>query len=238
MSAPRKLPITLLLGLALTHPVLAATGVEPQPSEDILGAGRVYLEQAARAQHTGRIEVQMGHLDPRLRLARCALPLESFQPAGARPSGRTSVGVRCNSDAGWTLYIPAEVILFATALVTTRAVARGAALKAGDVRLIETPVSGLGAGFLGETAELDDKVTRRPLPAGSVLTPAMLKTEQLVRRGDRVTLVSGEGPIQVEMRGEAINDGARGERVRVRALNSQRIVEGWVVSASVVKVTL
>jgi flagella basal body P-ring formation protein FlgA len=51
-------------------------------------------------------------------------------------------------------------------------------------------------------------------------------------------LVSGQGPIQVEMLGEAVNDGARGDRVQVRALNSQRIVEGWVVSASVVKVTL
>jgi flagella basal body P-ring formation protein FlgA len=66
----------------------------------------------------------------------------------------------------------------------------------------------------------------------------MIKVPLLVKRGDRVRLVSGEGPIQVEMLGEAIEAAARGDRVRVRALDSKRIVEGWVVSASVVKMTL
>jgi flagella basal body P-ring formation protein FlgA len=40
------------------------------------------------------------------------------------------------------------------------------------------------------------------------------------------------------MAGEAISDGSRGERIRVRALNSRRIVDCVVVSAGVVKVTL
>jgi flagellar basal body P-ring formation protein FlgA len=226
------------LAMALAGPLQADPGTDSQSPESILDAAREHLEQAARAQLTGRVEVQMGYLDPRLRLAQCAQPLETFQASGARPTGRTSVGVRCPDITGWTIYVAANVDIFGKALVTTRSLPRSADLAPGDVQLVETSLANLGAGYLNDSADIDGMVTRRPLPAGTALTPAMVKAPRLVRRGDRVTLVGGEGPIQVEMLGEAINDGARGERVRVRALNSQRIVEGWVVSASVVKVTL
>jgi flagellar basal body P-ring formation protein FlgA len=241
MSAARSLPhyvtagclALLLAGLSQADP-----GVNYQSSESIINTAHEHLAQNARAQHAGRVEIAMGSLDPRLRLTQCNKPLEAFQAQGARPSGRTSVGVRCDDSAGWTIYVTANVDVLGKALVTTRSLARNADLTAGDVQLVETSLANLGAGYLDDTADIDGMVTRRPLPAGTVLTPAMVKAPHVVRRGDRVTLVGGEGPIQVEMLGEAINDGARGERVRVRALNSQRIIEGWVVSASVVKVTL
>lgn len=242
MSRPRSLPqrrATALLALMLAGPLQADPGGAALESpQRILETAREHLIGSARTRHPGRIEVETGYLDPRLRLARCPQPLEAFQASGARPTGRTSVGVRCPGEAGWTIYVTANVDIFGKALVTTRSLARRADLTGGDVRLMETSLENLDAGYLTDAADLDGMVTRRPLPAGTVLTPAMIEAPRLVRRGDRVTLVGGEGPIQVEMLGEAINDGARGERVRVRALNSQRIVEGWVVSASVVKVTL
>lgn len=235
---PQKCLAAVSLALLLAAPLQADPGSAVQSAESILETARDYLVRGAQAQHPGRVEVETGYLDPRLRLAQCAQPLEAFQASGARPTGRTSVGVRCPGVAGWTIYVTANVDVFGKALVTTRSLSRSADLTAGDVRLMETSLANLGAGYLTDSADIDGMVTRRPLPAGTVLTPAMIKAPRLVRRGDRVTLVGGEGPIQVEMLGEAINDGARGERVRVRALNSQRIVEGWVVSASVVKVTL
>lgn len=241
MSLLMSLPhcaIAGCLAIILAGPALANPEMEIQSPESILATAQAHLEQSARAQHAGRVEIGMGYLDPRLRLTRCTQPLEAFQAAGARPTGRTSVGVRCPDVAGWTIYITANVDVFGKALVTTRTLARSAALASGDVQLVETSLANLGAGYLDDSADIDGMVTSRPLPAGTVLTPAMLKAQQLVRRGDRVSLVGGEGPIQVEMVGEAMSDGARGQRVRVRALNSQRIVEGWVISASVVKVTL
>jgi flagella basal body P-ring formation protein FlgA len=146
--------------------------------------------------------------------------------------------VRCPDSAEWTVYVSANIEVFGTALVTTRSLARGTPLASDDVKAVETELTKLGHGHLQSSEEIQGMATLRTLPAGTVLTPSMLKAPRIVRRGDRVTLVSGQGPIQVEMLGEAINDGARGDRVRVRALNSQRVVEGWVVSASVVKVTL
>lgn len=238
VSAAHSQPFAAaLLAVGLAAPSLAA---EPaiHPPEDILASAETYLSTVAANQQSGRIEVQLGHLDPRLRLPRCSEALQTFQPSGARLGGSTSVGVRCPSASGWTIYVPAKVDIFKKALVTTRALAKGAQLQPTDVRITETEVSKLGHGHLQSMDEVQGLVTRRPLPAGTVLNPNQVISPDLIRRGNRVTLVNSDGPIQVEMLGEAVSDGARGERVRVRALNSGKIIEGWVESASVVKVTL
>ncbi len=229
---------TLLLTLCAVGPAMAADEIETQSRSSILSSAEGYLQTTLQDQHSGRIDVKMGHLDSRLRLARCTQDLQAFQPSGARNSGRTSVGVRCPDTAGWTIYVPADISVFTKALVASRSLARGINLTQDDVTLVETEVSGMGQGYLEALADIDGLETRRPVAAGTVLTTAMVKAPLLVKRGDRVRLVSGEGPIKVEMLGEAIEAAARGERVRVRTLNSKRVLEGWVVSASVVKMTL
>lgn len=230
------LALVLSLGALGTATTASASEIQSLPS--ILTSAQRFLEDAAQDQHSGRVEIEMGRLDPRLRLSQCAQDLQAFQPPAARPIGRTSVGIRCTDAAGWTLYVPAEIHVFGKALVATRSLARSADLTPDDVKLVETDLAGLSHGYLLDPVDIEGMVTRRPIAAGTVLTPSMVKAPLLVNRGDRVRLVSGGGPIQVEMLGEAIEAAARGERVRVRALDSKRIVEGWVVSASVVKMTL
>lgn len=197
-----------------------------------------HLAAAMAEHHGGRIEIRMGRLDQRLRLTQCSGPLQAFQPSGARSNGPTSVGVRCPDAGGWTVYVPAKVNVFGTALVATRGLAKGSVIRPADVQAREVELSQLGQGHVQSAEDMRDRIMRRSVPAGTVLTPAMLTSPDLIRRGSRVTLVNTVGPIKVEMLGEAIGDAARGERVRVRALDSGEIVEGWVESASVVKVTL
>lgn len=240
MTAIRPLLRTLALLLLVVGLGSASVRAEDgiHPTADILATAQAFLEQATQDQRSGRTEIALGRLDPRLRLASCKQPLQASQPTGARLAGHTSVAVRCPDNAEWTVYVTTEIEIFGPALVTTRSLARGTALAPADVQSVETKLTSLGHGYLQSPEEIQGMATLRTLPAGTVLTPSMLKAPRIVRRGDRVTLVSGQGPIQVEMIGEAVNDGARGDRVRVRALNSQRVVEGWVVSPSVVKVTL
>ena len=222
--------------LAAATCVMAAPVIEPPAT--ILERAERHLATAVAEQHSGRVEIRMGHLDPRLRLTKCTAPLEAFRPSGARANGPTSVGVRCPDTNGWTVYVPAKVDVFGTALVATRGLAKDSLIRAADVEAREIEVSRLGHGHVQSIEDVRDRIMRRSVPAGTVLTPAMLTSPDLIRRGSRVTLVNTVGPIKVEMLGEAIGDAARGERVRVRALDSGEIVEGWVESASVVKVTL
>lgn len=209
-----------------------------EPPVNILSTAERYLAAAVAGQHSGRTQVRLGHLDKRLRLTKCTTPLQAFQNPGARLSGQTSVAVRCPEESGWTVYVPATIDIFGTALIAARPLSKGAAVRTDDVRASEIRLSQLGQGHIADPDDLQHRVLRRSVPVGTVLTPAMFTSPDLIRRGSRVTLVNTVGPIKVEMLGEAIGDAARGERIRVRALNSGEIVEGWVESASVVKVTL
>src|SRR5262249_49398594 len=60
--------------------------------------------------------------------------------------------------------------------------------------------------------------------------PAIVKTRDLVR------LVAQAGPVTVTARGEAMQDGRMGELIRVRNVDSSKIVSGRVVDRNVVQV--
>jgi len=126
----------------------------------------------------------------------------------------------------------------AKALVTRRALPRGAPLGPDDVQLVERDVARLHQGYLDDPSDIEGMQLKRPVTAGTVLTGSLIQAPRLVKRGQRVTLEARTGAVAVRMAGEAVSDGSRGQRIRVRALDSRRIVEGVVVSPGVVKVTL
>ena len=66
----------------------------------------------------------------------------------------------------------------------------------------------------------------------------MLTDVPLVTRGQQVTLEVGADTMNIRMAGEALDEAALGQRVRVRNLSSERVVEGVVRSAQVVEVLL
>src|SRR5687768_12460764 len=100
-----------------------------------LDAIRAAAESYVRAQMTGsgKVIASAGMLDPRLRLAPCSGPLQTFSSAGATmQSARTTVGVRCEHGATWTIYVPVLVESEIPVLVLKRSAARGDRLSADD----------------------------------------------------------------------------------------------------------
>ena len=103
--------------------ILAALAVPVRAQEQTpeLGAITQRWLDAALAQDQGalplRMEVSVGQLDPRLRLAPCAR-VEPHLPAGARLWGRTRLGLRCVEGAvRWNVYLPITVKAFGPAWV-------------------------------------------------------------------------------------------------------------------------
>lgn len=205
------------------------------PLEDIRLAVIGHLErQDLPGEH--RIEITAGPLDPRLRLNVCGVPLQTFIPPGQKTVGATTVGVRCTQPSPWTLYVQAAVKLYREVAVAAVPLGRGAVVKAGDVSWRELDVSRISTGYFVSHGDVVGKVVKRSINGGMVLSPSMLEAALAVRRGERVTLQAVGNGFEVAMQGEALADGAEGERIRVRNLSSGREVEGVVVAAGVVQV--
>ncbi len=213
--------------LLLVCAPLAATAAEPvQSLRDIERAVEAYV--AASHGQDDDVEFSIGRLDPRLRLPRCGEPLSTRHAHQRRHSGPVSIEVRCEGAKPWALYVPVTVARYAEVLVTRRALARGDALGAEDVALERRRIDPRHADYLTDAGEVGGLLVTRPIGPGQIVTRAQLRRPQLVRRGDHVVLSSGARGIRVQVKGEALEDGAAGERISVLNLRSERVIEGVV----------
>ncbi len=184
------------------------------------------------------IEVTTGRLDPRLRLRQCKLPLEPFLPPGANLSGNTSIGIRCEDNKPWSLYVSAKIIKYADVYVSTRYLQRGIKLKQGDFILERHNISSHAIGYVTDINAIEGKILRRPLRHNVIIPPIALHEPMLIKRGEEVTILAKNMGIKVHMKGKALKNGSEGEVIRVQNLSSKRIIEGKVLSAGVVGVRL
>jgi flagellar basal body P-ring formation protein FlgA len=189
---------------------------------------------ASRAKHY----VNATRLDPRLRLASCAIPLETFAQNPAAAGARLTVGVRCAAANSWTLYVPVAVEVEIPVLVLRRSLARRARVAMTDVEPQVRRLPGSAANFIDDIAALQGHRLKRSLPAGTALTVDMLTPDLLVRRGQQVTLIAALGSVEIRAQGQALGEGGVADRIRVQNLSSLKVVEGVIESDSVVRVGL
>ncbi len=237
MKNTSKLRNYVLLGLLFLF-ATTCNSEEIQDNDEILAKAQEALEEQVLAAHGRPGEVKMGRLDPRLRLAACSGNLEAFMPPGSRVLGNTTVGVRCNAAAGWTIYASARVSLYGEVLVTTRPLARGDQITEDMVRLVERDLATLSRGYYDDIQLAIGQLAKRSMGSNTVLNPLMIEAPMLVKRGERVTLITGKPGFMIRSSGQAMADGGSGDLIRIKSNGSKRVVEGRVISQGVVKVTL
>ena len=186
----------------------------------------------------GKYFVNATRLDTRLRLANCADPLEAFVANNGIVQTRTTVGVRCSTNGGWTVYVPVAVETEAPVLVLRRALARRARIEALDVELQTRRLPGIASNFVNDVTNVQGRRLRRAMPAGSPLTTDVLDRDVLVQRGQHVTLIAAASGIEIRAQGQALSDGSAHDRIRVQNVNSLKVVEGVVENAGTVRVDL
>ena len=103
-------PLLIAVLIVAMLPGFAWGNIATTQKQD-LGALRQKAEAFLITQsqgYPGKVEIQVGGIDPRLQLASCASP-EVFLPTGSRAWGKTSIGIRCTASASWTIYVQANV---------------------------------------------------------------------------------------------------------------------------------
>ncbi len=224
-----------LIALAFAGHASAEEGPDWQPVEDIASTAESYI--AARFDDGEKATTaRAGMLDDRLRLARCDQALEAFLRRGTRVGARTTVGVRCNGSRPWTVYVPVEVSVLKRVWVASRPLPRGHVLEAGDLVADQRDVSGMTGGYIDDRRSLVGQRLKTSILAGRALAPGLIKADNVVRRGQTVTLAVTTAGLNIKMSGKALADGAINQRIRVENLNSGRIIEGIVRSRETVEV--
>ena len=223
-------------------PAAASTAAVPSADETAAGLGAAIAQQARQfALDSGalpgmRLEVEVGTLDPRLRLAHCDR-IEPYLPTGTRLWGRTRIGLRCTQGVTpWNVYLPLTVKVFGPGITSAATLPAGAVLTAADLQTAEVNLAERGAAIL----RLDDAVGRtlaRPLTPGQSLRATDLRRRQWFAAGETVQ-ISAVGPgFRVSSEGQALGPGLEGQAARVRT-ESGRIVVGQPVAERRIEIDL
>jgi flagella basal body P-ring formation protein FlgA len=197
--------------------------------EQLIGVTQGFLEftvedYLATTQIEGRFEIEVRQLDPRMRMAHCDKDLTASLESPT-PVGRVTTRVRCEGSSPWTVYVPAQVRLFRTVVTAVRPLKRDAVVTEQDVAMRERDIGLLGQGFLSSMDQALGQKVLRPMVIDQILAPNFLEQPQMVRKGDQVVITARSGSISVRMPGEALSDGTFNEQIRVRNLNSKRVIK-------------
>jgi len=115
-------------------------------------------------------------------------------------------------------------------------VARGDIVSQADLKTVWLPARRLARGLLVSADDIIGHEATRSLRPGVPLRRGDLRRPLLVKKGEPVTVRVAAGAMILTAQGRAMQDGARGDVVRVLNGKSRRIVEGRVVRAGLVEV--
>jgi flagellar basal body P-ring formation protein FlgA len=184
-----------------------------------------------------RVEVRVGQLDSRLKLAPCA-NVQPYVHAGMKLWGNARIGLRC-ADAGvrWNVFLPVTVDVYGPGLVAAAALPAGTVLGAADLKPGTVNLSASPSAALATTELAIGRALARPLSPGDTLRDADLRARQWFAAGDNVRIVAGGSGWRIHGEGQALNPGLEGQTVRVRT-ESGRIVSGIATGDRMVEVPL
>lgn len=149
--------------------------------------------------------------------------LEAFLPSGARPWGKLSVGLRCNSDHPWTRYVSTQIAVVGVYYVAVRPISAGQELSLADTQGREGDLTGLAGSLVTDPAQLTGVVAANRIAAGVPLRRELLRAVSTVQRGQTVKLVTAGLGFVISTEGKAMSDATTGALIQVKRLDGQRL---------------
>ena len=212
-----------------------AESFDSQSHEMIIAAVEEHLHKSA-SHNDGTAKIDITPFDHRLRVNHCDEALETFSPPGAKSTGKTIVGVRCSNPNPWTLYVSANIIIENLVVIATRDLDRGTVISANDVALAKRETNRLLRGHFNSIDEVTNRTLKRSVRRHQVITPSKLIAMKTIKRGEQITILAGNGNVQVRMIGKALRHGNPGDLIPVQNMTSKRKLEARVVSAGIVRI--
>ena len=231
--------LLLFLGLTgLAQAQVLTTGTGPE----FLDAAQRWLDASVVGNRPTsgaplRMEVAVGSLDSRLKLAPCS-QVEPFVPVGTRLWGKARLGLRClDGGVKWNVFLPVTVKAYGLAWVIKGNVQAGAVLTEADVMEAEVDWAEDSNPVVSNPAQWLGQVTTRALTTGQALRQGMIKPAQAFQAGAQVRVVAQGTGFQISSDAQAISAGIVGQLARVRMENG-RVMSGVVLDSRTVKLEM
>lgn len=209
---------------------------------EFLDVSQRWLDKAVSSERAPgvtplRMEVSVGELDARLRLAPCAR-VEPYIPVGTQLWGKTRLGMRCmEGSVKWNVFLPVTVKAYGLAWVIKGNVAPGALLSEADAMETEVDWAAETSPVVHSSSQWIGQVAARALTTGQTLRQAMIKPAQVFQAGAQIRVVAQGSGFEVTSDGQALSAGVVGQPARVR-MDNGRIMSGIVMDGRTVRLEI
>jgi flagella basal body P-ring formation protein FlgA len=160
------------------------------------------------------------------------------QPAARLGKNSLTVAILVAGKEEGRVRLNGDLLLYGNVVCTTRKLDRHQRLAASDLTVVRREIGSLDPAFLHRPEEAVGRQPKSSLQAGAILYRHQLDTPLLVKRGERVTIMAQSGEVMVTVPGQARDNGAAGERIRVKNLMSRKEISARVVDNSLVETEL
>lgn len=184
-----------------------------------------------------RMEVVVGELDRRLKLAPCAR-VEPYIPVGTQLWGKTRLGVRClEGPSRWSVFLPVTIRAYGPAWVLKGHVLPGTILMEDDAMEAEVDWAEERSAIMANPSQWVGQVASRSLAAGQALRVGMTRAAQAFQSGAQVRVVAQGAGFHITSSGQAISAGIVGQSARVK-LDNGRVMTGVVLDNRTVRLDI
>lgn len=145
-----------------------------------------------------------------------------------RQSGRFNAVIVAGGDGGFRQPVSGRVHETTPVPVLRRAMAPGDVIRKDDIEIIRTREDRIGRDVVTDPAKLVGTTPRQRLRAGEPVRDNDTRPPVLVARNSTVTIVLQTGFLTLTAQGKAVEDGAKGDTIRVTNVQSKKTIEAVV----------
>ena len=190
-----------------------------------LGGRDIELELVDRRQNI----VLNGEFSP-------ALSVKKISLDAARNLATATIDIRDADKKVESLTLTARYYPVMQVPVLTQTMRKGDVISKSDIEYIAMRSDAVTSAILMDEKDLLGKTPRRGISAGRPMIASDVQLPELVAKGDIVTMMLQNGALSLTVQGKALDDGAKGETVRIMNTASNKVVEAVVLGSQKVAV--
>lgn len=149
-----------------------------------------------------------------------------------------SVNVIVDEKIVETVPVTIHVRVFKPVLVVKERIERGERVSESAFMLRRREVTRYSKGVIESFNEIKGMVSKRLLRSSQIISMNMFEEPELVKKGDIVKVLLSSGALTVKAKGIALNNAKKGEVLRVKNIDSKRIISTIVDSDGTARLSI
>ncbi len=227
----------LIFSLSIAIPANLTAKDGPQSMLELREIALNFIKN--QSQKNDNTRIKFARWDQRLKLAKCDKnKITAFYPGRQQRLGNVSIGLRCNKQQSWTIYLRVHITTQQNIVHSKRHISRGTIITKDDLVIENIEVSNSNTPYFHLKKNIIGKVAKRSITVGKVITATTLKPAIIIKRGQEVVIIAKISGIIIRTKGKALSDGSKGQIIKVKNSRSKRELQATVIAPNTVKVNM